>query len=196
MLLLAAVLVAAVSNLDNLGVGFAFGLRGRRIAIAPNVVIAALTMAGTAGAMTSGRAVSQLMSPSLATDAGSLIITAIGVATVVASLRTLRRPASAGVDRRSLSGPGGASNVVSWREALPIGMALSLNNVGSGVGAGIAGVSTLSTTVLAGAFSLICLGGGSRVGWSAGRAVLGRRARLAAGLVLVAVGAATPLGAG
>lgn len=195
-MLLFAVLIAAVSNLDNLGVGFAFGMRDTRIATAPNLVIAVLTMAGTAGAMTSGRALSHLMSPSLATDAGALIIIAIGVATVVTSLRTMRRPAAAAVARHSLSGARGKSNGVSWREAVPIGVALSLNNVGSGVGAGIAGVSPLATTLLAGAFSLICLGGGSRVGWSAGRGVFGRWAQLVAGLVLVGIGVATPLGAG
>lgn len=196
MLLLSAVLIAAVSNLDNLGVGFAFGMRDTRVAIAPNLLIAALTMAGTAGAMTSGRALSHLMSPSLATDAGALIIIAIGLATAMSSLRTLRRAGCAAVGRHSLSGaPGISSNSVSWREALPIGVALSLNNVGAGVGAGIAGVSPPLTTLLAGAFSFICLGGGSRVGWSAGRSVFGRWAQLVAGVVLVGVGIATPLGA-
>jgi hypothetical protein len=42
-----AVLVAAVSNLDNLAAGFAYGVRDRRIGVVPNAVIAAVTMAGT-----------------------------------------------------------------------------------------------------------------------------------------------------
>jgi putative Mn2+ efflux pump MntP len=77
-----------------------------------------------------------------------------------------------------------------------LGVALSLNNVGTGVGAGIAGVPPLATTVLAGAISLLCVGGGCRTGWSTARPVLGRRAPLAAGLVLVGIGAAMLSGAG
>jgi putative Mn2+ efflux pump MntP len=46
---LSAVLIAAVSNLDNLAAGAAFGMRDTRIGAAPNVVIAAVTMVATAG---------------------------------------------------------------------------------------------------------------------------------------------------
>jgi len=190
---LLAVLVAAVSNLDNLGVGFAFGLRDTRIAIAPNLVIAALTMAGTAGAMTFGRELSHLVSLSIATDTGSLVMIGIGTATVVASLRVPVRTSA--TDRPTLAAMRGASKTVPCRAAVPIGVALSLNNIGSGVGAGIAGIPPLATTVLAGAFSLICVGAGARVGWTAARAVATRHAGLAAGVVLVGVGAATALGA-
>jgi putative Mn2+ efflux pump MntP len=70
MLWLLALLVASVSNLDNLGVGVAFGIRDMRVAIAPNSVIAALTMAGTAGAMRFGHELSELVSPSMATTLG------------------------------------------------------------------------------------------------------------------------------
>ena len=169
-------------------------MRGTRIPIAANLVIAALTMAGTAGAMTFGHAVSHLVAPSLATDAGSLIIIGIGMGTAVGSIRALRAPVGAETDRHASSGSHGGNREISCCAAVPIGVALSLNNIGSGVGAGIAGISPVATTLLAGAFSLICVGAGSRVGWSAGRAVAGRQAGLVAGVVLVGVGAAAMLG--
>ncbi len=195
MIWLTAVLIAAVSNLDNLAVGFALGMRDRTVALAPNVVIAAVTMAGTAVAMTSGRVVARTMSPSVASAVGSLIIIAIGVWTIIASRHGGRPLAGAGVPdtRRSARRD---PNGLSWRETLALGVALSLNNVASGVGAGIAGVSPVATTLFAGAFSLICIGGGSRFGWSAGRLVAGRKAPLIAGLMLIGVGAATMSGVG
>jgi putative Mn2+ efflux pump MntP len=49
----------------------------------------------------------------------------------------------------------------------------------------------LATAALAGIFSLLCFGGGSLLGRSLGRLVLGQRAPLIAGLFLLAVGAAT-----
>ena len=85
--------------------------------------------------------------------------------------------------------------MLSWREAVLLAIALSLNNVGTGVGAGIAGIPPLMTTVLAGAFSLLCVGGGSQVGRLAGPLV-GRHARLVAGLGLVCLGGAMLAGAG
>ena len=85
--------------------------------------------------------------------------------------------------------------MLSWREAVLLAIALSLNNVGTGVGAGIAGIPPLMTTVLAGAFSLLCVGGGSQVDRLAGPLV-GRHARLVAGLGLVCLGGAMLAGAG
>jgi putative Mn2+ efflux pump MntP len=69
-----------------------------------------------------------------------------------------------------------------------------LNNVASGVGAGLAGISPLATTLLAGAFSLLCVGGGSRLGWAIGRQLFGSRASVVAGLTLAGVGVAALTG--
>lgn len=193
MLWLYAVLIAGVSNLDNLAVGVASGLRDRRIAVAPNVIIAAVTMVGTAGAMVFGRALSRLMSLGLASVLGSLIIIAIGAVTIVASLHAVSQPAFVPkiAQRRRAGAP---TEALAWREALLLGVGLSLNNVGAGIGAGVARVQPLATTALAGAFSLLCVGGGSKLGSSVARVVTGERAQLIGGLVLVAVGGVTLLG--
>jgi putative Mn2+ efflux pump MntP len=58
----------------------------------------------------------------------------------------------------------------------------------------VAGVSPFATTALAGAFSLICVGGGSKVGSSVGRLVAGDRAQLIGGLMLLSVGVVTLVG--
>lgn len=189
MLWLSAVLIAAVSNLDNLAVGVALGVRGTRVAPAPNVLIAGVTMAGTASAITFGHALARLLRPNLAGAVGAVIIVSIGVMTVAASRSSVCEP-TAGMGR--LPGP---SQTLSWREAALLAIALSLNNVGTGVGAGIAGIPPLMTTVLAGAFSIICVGGGSRIGRLAGPLV-GRHGRLVAGLGLVFLGGAMLAGVG
>jgi putative Mn2+ efflux pump MntP len=79
--------------------------------------------------------------------------------------------------------------MISCRKGLALGVALALNNAAAGVGAGVAGSSPLVTTMLAGALSLICIGGGSRVGLSLGRLVGGSWAPLIPGLILLGVGA-------
>ncbi len=205
MLWLSAVLVATVSNLDNLAAGVAFGMRRTRIAAAPNVVIAAVTMAATAGAMTSGRGLAHVLAPSLASALGASIVGAIGVWTVLGSPRALRVPASwpeRGTGRfwgvRYRYGVTGelGRKAISLREGLVLGVALSLNNAATGVGAGVAGVSPLATTLLAGGLSLICIGGGARAGLALGRFVGDSRASLVAGLILLGVAAMILAGAG
>lgn len=197
MLWLSVVLVAMVSNVDNLAAGIALGFRGTRIASAPNLVIAAVTMAATAGAMISGRAVSHSLTPSVASALGALVIGAIGVWIILASLHivrrttpwTKRRDGRRQHDREPLAGELGAETAMSLHEAVALGVALALNNVAAGAGAGLAGVSPLATTVLAGGLSLICVGGGSRVGLPLGRLVASRRASLISGAILLGVAA-------
>lgn len=188
MLWIPAILVAAVSNLDNLAAGVAFGIRGTRIGASANLIIAFVTMAATAVAMTSGRLVAELIPSSVAETLGSLIIIGIGLATIVSAAPAMRaagRPLPWGEHVRD------DAATVSIREALALGVALSMNNLASGAGAGAAGIPPLATTLLAGALSLLSVGAGSWLGGSTLRSAMGRRAPLVAGLVLLAVGGAT-----
>ena len=183
-------LIGAVSNVDNLGVGIAVGVRGRRIGALANLIIAGITMAATATAVTCGHLFSKLL-PSVVTGwPGPLIIIAIGIGTLTTSAAAPRardgaRAAWVRWRYRPDVGP-----VVSWREATVLGVALSVNNLGTGVGAGVAGIPALATTVSAGLLSLACLAGASYFGIVFGRFVLRRYAQLVAGMLLLAVGAA------
>jgi putative Mn2+ efflux pump MntP len=199
---LSAALVAVVSNLDNLTVGFGFGVRGRPIARGPNLIIAAVTMAGTAGAMTSGRTFSAAVSLSVASTLGATIIIAIGLWTVVVSLRAVSCAVQhvpwdrVGGEHELLGCDPGGEQGLSFRKAVGLGAALAMNNVGTGLGAGVAGISPLVTTLLAGAVSLVCVGGGSRIGSFLGRLLLGRWAPPFSGLILLGLGTAMLSGAG
>jgi putative Mn2+ efflux pump MntP len=134
------------------------------------------------------------MPPAIASPLGPAIIIGIGTATILAALRTIRDPDSLLPARptRAIN----PDNPISGREAMVLAVALSLNNVGSGVGAGVAGIPPLTTTLLAGALSLLCIAGGSHAGASARRLLAPGHASLLAGLILLAVGGATLAGAG
>jgi putative Mn2+ efflux pump MntP len=116
----------------------------------------------------------------------------------------VRLPASSpepgvGRVRRGLFLLGGGldrQKVISCRQALALGVGLALNNAVAGVGAGVAGASPLVTTLLAGALSLICVGGGSRLGLSLARLLGGSRASLISGVILLGVGAMILTGVG
>jgi len=74
------------------------------------------------------------------------------------------------------------------REAAVLAVALSLNNIGSGLGAGISHVSIPVTTALTIAGSIAALAGGSLIGQRASSAISQRSLGVAAGVILTAVG--------
>ena len=185
---LSAILVAAASNSDNLAVGVVLGIRDRRVPASSNLIIAGLTTAATFAAMTFGHHVSEVMPRSLGAWAAASIIIGIGVATVVSALWAMR---ASGAD---IAGPAHLSRgsaVSSYGEAFALGVALSVNNLGLGVAAGVAGASPLLTASLAGAFSLVGIGCGSLAGGAVAKRLPATGAPLIAGLLLVAFGALT-----
>ena len=186
--LLAALLIGVVSNLDNLGVGVAFGIRGTRIDAMANLIDAGITMAATAAAVTCGHVLSKILPSAVTGWLGPLIIIAIGIGTALSSARTSRPPGSLQVPSRAWRPPRDVDDIISWREAIVLGIALAMNNLGTGVGAGVSGIPASPTIVSAGLLSLAALGGGSRFGRRFGRLVLGRYAPLIAGMLLLAVG--------
>jgi putative Mn2+ efflux pump MntP len=171
-----ALLIGAVSNVDNLGVGVALGVRGRRLGAIANLIVAGITMAATAASVTCGHLLSKIIPSAVTGWLGPLIIIAIGIATACTCAQT--RP------------PPDFDRVVSRREAITFGVALSVNNLGTGVGAGVLGIHAFAATVSAGLLSFVCVGGGCHFGRVLGRLVLRRYAPLVAGMLLLAVGAA------
>ena len=187
---LAALLIAAVSNLDNLGAGVAFGIRGKRINAVANLTVAGITMFATAAALTGGHLLSKVLPSAMTGWLGPLIIIAIGIATVRTPAQTPRPRDSAIAPRGDRCHPPDVDGVMSRQEAIVLGVALSVNNLGTGVGAGVSGIPALATTVSAGLLSLACVGGGSLFGRVFGRLVLGRDAPAIAGILLLALGLA------
>lgn len=217
MLLVAAVLIAFISNLDNLTVGLSFGMRSTRIATGANAIIAGVTMVATWLAMVLGSAIVRTVPASVVDLLGGLVLIGIGAVTILGAARVLRQvtdqqAASPSIERlgarrastgrkQARHGPIGRRlravlevdlehrGSISAREAIVLGIALSANNVATGVGAGASGVSPLATTLLAGVLSLVCVGGGSTLGSSVLARLLGRVAPLVAGVLLIAIGA-------
>jgi putative Mn2+ efflux pump MntP len=187
---LAALLIGAVSNLDNLGVGVAFGIRGTRIGAVSNMIVAGITTAATAAAVTCGHVVSGFLPSEMTAWLGPLIIITIGVATVLTSAQPSRPPDSAPAGPGAWRHPRDVEGVISWRESIVLGVALSVNNLGTGIGAGVSGIPALATAVAAGLLSLAFVGGGFQFGRAFGRVALGRHAPLVAGLLLLGLGAA------
>jgi putative sporulation protein YtaF len=195
--------IAVSCNLDNVCVGLAYGARGIRIPLASNLLIAAVTAGGTGLCMVFGHQAFRVLPPQIGSVLGALLLVVMGVWIIQQeAFRGRAKPEKirAAPSKRSrlrrlfdlLADPILAdrdfSGHIDLRESLVLSMALMLNNIPNGVGAGLL---ALSPAFMVGAVFLLSLLT-FRIGLSLGRTVgarwLGSHAGTVSGLLLVAVG--------
>lgn len=193
------------ANLDNLGVGVAYGIRRIHVDWKANAIIAGIALAATAGAGLIGHALGTAMNVHTANRIGAGILLLVGLWVGVTTwldravpspapgnqpqrllriplglpgfwLEILRDPQKADVDRTGTIDPG---------EAVLLGIALCLNNLGIGLGGGLAGHATLPMAALTAAGSWITISVGDWLGRVAGSRWLGRGASYAACALLL-----------
>ncbi|MGC8491907.1 MAG: sporulation membrane protein YtaF [Syntrophobacteraceae bacterium] len=203
------ILLMAVScNLDNVGIGIAYGARGISIPFGSNLLIAAITTLGTFLSTVFGRSMYLFLKPETANYIGSAILIGAGVwvafydsvapapqvlhtsenAAVMTEtprsffrrvLSILNDPCSADTDR---------SSHIDLKEGTVLGLALTLNNMANGVGAGLIGLNMVWLALSVFLFSIATIVAGLMIGSRYGNRVFGRYSGLAAGLLLICIG--------
>jgi putative Mn2+ efflux pump MntP len=175
------ILIGLASNIDNLGIGVSYGTRSIRISIQSNLFIAILGMTAAYLSITMGQLLSGYMSQQHADLIGGIVIMALGIWSI--------RPKSVTTGVTSpLPAPSNHCKVISWKESISLGLALSLNCIATGFGAGVSGVSPIMTAISVGVFSLITVAIGGRIGHKIARTWLGRYSNVIGGLMLIAIG--------
>jgi putative sporulation protein YtaF len=206
---LVAILLLAIScNLDNVGVGLAYGARGIGIPLASNLLIALITAAGTGLCIVFGQQIFHVIPPEVGVILGAVLLIGMGAWIIRQEFGERGRRASEappsvpanGMARMSwlrrliliLQNPvladRDSSGHIDLKESLVLSMALMLNNIPNGVGAGLLGLSTLLTTLMVGVLSVLTFWVGIGLGRSLGVRWLGRHAGTVSGLLLVVIG--------
>ena len=204
---LPAVLLSLSSNLDNLGVGVAYGIRRISVPFTSNLVIALITGTGSLAAMLAGQTIGGFLEPRVASLVGGLLLIGLGGWVVVQESRGIPRREAVGKVEISpdirpasllsrvwtmLDNPFSAdqdfSRHIDRREALLLGFALSMNNVVNGVAAGIAGLDPMLVTILVCIFSVLTLWAGMGAGIRFGSRVAGRSTGVVSGFMLMFIG--------
>jgi putative sporulation protein YtaF len=190
--------IALANNLDNTGVGIAFGIARIRLSPLMNLWIALVTFVITGLAVACGGRVAAFLSLPLAHAFGGTLLCAIGGWMVVASLRSQngRKPESDPEGpvslQRILADPTSAdqnrSHDIDLREATVLGVALSLNNVGGGFSAGLVHMSALWTALFSAVISFLVLWFGGWAGTQLGVTRVGKHAQTIAGTLLLIIG--------
>ena len=177
MKILSPLIFALCSTMDCFTAGLWLGLRRTRVPPGANLLVAVLTLLGTVLAMGSGQQLTPYLSAQAAALAGGGIILAFGVWGLLHSAGPATAPE-----------PAENAPTVCGAQALLLGSALSLNNLGLGVGASITGLAMVPAALCCFAASLAFLWGGNRLGCSHLAAASGSRAERAANLLLILLG--------
>jgi putative sporulation protein YtaF len=190
--------LAIATSLDSLGVGVAYGLSGTRVRLSAHVCISAIMMAITWASVGLGNHLSRYLPDSLTHLLSAAFFCGIGLWILWPLLRKKRRtqqsdpPDRAPTLTQVLEDPQTAdrdgSRDIDLREAVLLGFALSLNNIGGGVSAGLIRLSAFWMAFLSVFFNVLCLTGGHLVGRWMGATRLSRYAQILSGVLLVMVG--------
>lgn len=192
------ILFVISSNLDNFMIAAAYGIRKLKISIFSNLIFAAISCLGTLLAMLLGKSMSYFISAKFTDIIGCIILISIGIWTIIDSMRKIPENSSKENSIENLSynylikNPEAAdkdmSGYIDTKEAVLLGFALALNNIGMGFGAGAAGLNIFLTTVLTFVFSFIAIAVGYILGQNCLSKFIGRCGGIISGLIIIFIG--------
>ncbi|EEA04263.1 sporulation protein YtaF [Burkholderia sp. H160] len=204
--ILPILLIAVSSNLDNIGVGTSYGVRKINIPIASNLLIAVVTATGTFLSIILGQSVYLFISKEMAGLLGGGIIVVAGLWVVVQErvMHRVREPRQAEPNVKTRCSRYGFRHIVQildnpivadWdfsghidlEEALALALALTINNIPNGVGAGMLGLNIYAMTAAVFVVSIITIWLGIYLG-KLGVRWMGRFAGVLGGVLLICVG--------
>lgn len=196
-LILSAVLYSISSNLDNLVVGIAYGIKKINIGILPNLVIATITSIGTLLSMSLGTYISRFLPSSITNILGAIVIILLGLYFLVQSiLKLINDYQSKNLALKNISdmveyaekSDLNNSGDINIKEAFLVALGLTFNNLGTGLAASITGVNIPITVVSTFMFSILILMLGKSIGTNVFGAICGKYAPLLSGILLIILG--------
>jgi putative sporulation protein YtaF len=196
--------LALSSSIDNFGVGISYGIRGIRIGFVSNVIISVIAFAFSEAGIYGGDYLAKVLPGTMSSIIGALFLFIVGLRIILLTLprnRTKPRTPANGITG-ILSEPEKAdfdrSGHIGYLEAVVLGMAVSLNALTNGLGAGLMKISPTAISMSAAVFSFIAIWGGSAIGRKAadvkiGAWSLGQFSTVISGLILLVIALKTIL---
>ncbi len=181
-------------TLDNFPLGVAYGVKGVRMKAATIGLITLLPVGGTLMGMVAGRYAGQWLSAAAANWIGSAVFVALGVWTLWDTLRYKKHTHtpeafSPAIALHTLDGETPAKlRHVSLKEALVLALALSINNLGGGIGAGISCLNLTGVTLLTLLFGCLLLMLGYRLGAGFKTSLNGKWPGIVSGFLMLGLG--------
>lgn len=196
-LILSALLFSLSSNLDNVVIGIAYGIKKIKLGILANLIIAFITSTGTFLSMSVGAYISTFLPRSAANILGAGVVIILGIYFVVQSIIKLinntksKELALKDIDdmiEYAKKSDLDSSSDINMKEALLIALGLTFNNLGTGVAASITGVNILFTIISTFILSIVTITLGEAIGKCLLGKLLGKYAPLFSGILLIILG--------
>ena len=186
--------ISLANNLDNTGVGFAYGVARIRLPHLVNLWVSAITFLITASAVAFGSGIGHFLPAQIARCLSATILCTIGAMVIYPAVKRSRvdRPASTNPISRVLEDPIKAdaddSRHIDYREGALLGVALSINNIGGGISAGLVHLSVFWTAILSSVISFFVLWLGGILGRRLAAGRIAEYATVLSGLMLIGIG--------
>lgn len=193
-------LLCLAPNLDNMAIGLAYGIKKINVPFKSNLAIAGFSGLATLLSSLLGKLLANYIPVHMGSIIGGSIVSMMGIYTVFNYLygkRKLMREHQNGIQyiddlRAVMDDPGLAdrdySGDISLKESILLGIALAVNCLGTGFGAGMTGVNVFILTAAVIVFSLVTISLGALIGRRWAAKFLGDRATVVSGLLLFMVG--------
>ena len=192
-----AFLIALTNNFDNIGARIAYSIRGIKISISINLWISVITFVLSFLAAFSGKTISGALGKQFSSIIAMVLLTAIGSWMILEPwVKNWRSENRSRGNLKNISdillNPEHAdmdnSKHIDFKEATLLGIALSLNNVGGGLSAGMLGLDSFLVGFLSAVLSFAALWAGNYVSSFFIKLKIADKATVAAGLLLIAIG--------
>ncbi len=197
MQLFSSLLFGISASLDALLMGIAYGIRRVHIGFWANMLISLITLLGTCLSVGAGSLLGPLLPSSLGKWIGSVILILYGLYYLMKSMNSLWKKypqeikkASPASRRTELTKTEDSRNTMplSIPSAMTLGLLLSVNNIGIGLSASIAGLSLAPAAAMTVLFSVAFLSLGNRLGKSCLSRHIGDAADPISGALLILLG--------
>jgi putative sporulation protein YtaF len=190
-------LIALANNVDNLGARIAYSLQGTRVSTPINLWISVITFVISFGAASLGTAVAGSFGAQAASVIAMALLVGLGVWMILQTghqpwreekrpdsgqttlMTVLLKPHHADVD---------ASKHIDFKEGSVLGIALSINNIGGGLSAGVIGVTPVLVGFLSALVSFVALWAGNYVAEFFVRRGIASKAGAIGGVLLIVIG--------
>lgn len=200
------ILLAFAVSLDSFSVGFTYGLRKMRIPFKSILVIACCSALTLIGAMAVGQIIEAFLSPVMAERIGGIVLVLLGgwilyqffrpektkdvlphekiivnfeIKSLGIVINILKKPMSADFDK---------SGTITGIEAFMLGLALSLDAFGAGIGAAMLGYSPIALAVTVAIMSSLFVSFGMKMGVLLSKITIVQKFSFIPGILLIFIG--------
>lgn len=192
-------LIALANNIDNISVRIAYSIRGIKISLWKNLWISIITFFISSISAFSGSILLNILSKQTCSIISLLLLVSIGLWIIlepyfkkennsepltdrnenVNIIKILDEPERADIDK---------SNDIDFKEATLLGIALSINNIGGGLSAGVMGLNVIFIGLFSAVISFFAIWSGNYITGLFRKWSFEEKANILAGILLIALG--------